>query len=177
MAVLTSTGITFSDTSALNSKYGIIPQSAAMIFFEISAPTGWTQVGDHNDKALRVVSTAGGGSGGTNAFSSIYNSTTSFSSTVPVTIGVLSVGDTTLDTTQIPAHSHAVPNNGPQAISGDQGPSGVITALIGSSTGPGPDVGGGSHSHPISYTSASGPGSASLTLDILYVNMIICTFN
>lgn len=175
MAVLTSTGITFSDTSALNSKYGIIPQSAAMIFFEISAPTGWTQVGDHNDKALRVVSGTGAGSGGTYAFSSIYNSTTSFSSTVPVTIGVLSVGDTTLSTPQIPAHSHTVNNNGPQATSGDQGPQGVQTALIGSGTGPA--GGGGSHNHPISYTSASGPGSASLTLNVLYVNMIICTFN
>lgn len=38
-----------------------------MVFYQAAAPTGWTQVTDHNDFMLRVVSTAGGGSGGTDS--------------------------------------------------------------------------------------------------------------
>jgi len=36
-----------------------------MVFFQSSAPNGWTQVTSNNDAMLRVVSGAGGGSGGT----------------------------------------------------------------------------------------------------------------
>jgi hypothetical protein len=35
-----------------------------MIFFQSSAPNGWTQVTSNNDAMLRIVSGAGGGSGG-----------------------------------------------------------------------------------------------------------------
>lgn len=44
------------------------PATTAMVFFQAAAPTGWTQVVTQNDKALRVVSTAGGGSGGSSSF-------------------------------------------------------------------------------------------------------------
>lgn len=40
-----------------------------MAFFQAAAPTGWTQITTHNDKALRVVSGSGGGSGGSQALS------------------------------------------------------------------------------------------------------------
>ena len=36
-----------------------------MLFFQLSAPLGWSQVTTHNDAMLRVVSGAGGGVGGT----------------------------------------------------------------------------------------------------------------
>lgn len=39
-------------------------------FFQAAAPTGWTQNTAHTDKALRVVSTTGGGTGGTHGISS-----------------------------------------------------------------------------------------------------------
>lgn len=48
-----------------------IPSGSAMLFYQASAPTGWTQVTTHNDKLLRVVSGTGAGSGGSNAFSSV----------------------------------------------------------------------------------------------------------
>lgn len=47
----------------------LIPTGTVMVFYQAAAPTGWTQVTTQNDKALRVVSSAGGGSGGTNAMS------------------------------------------------------------------------------------------------------------
>jgi hypothetical protein len=42
-----------------------------MVFFQASSPTGWTLDTTHNDKALRVVSGTGGGSGGTTGISSL----------------------------------------------------------------------------------------------------------
>ena len=72
MAILTAAGITFSDTTQLNSKYGIVPQSSVSVFYQSAAPTGWSQSTAHNDKALRVVSGAGGGSGGTSSFTTVF---------------------------------------------------------------------------------------------------------
>lgn len=41
-----------------------------LVFRQASAPTGWTQSTTHNDRALRVVSGSGGGTGGTQGLSS-----------------------------------------------------------------------------------------------------------
>lgn len=41
-----------------------------LVFRQASAPTGWTQSTTHNDRALRVVSGSGGGTGGTHGLSS-----------------------------------------------------------------------------------------------------------
>jgi len=43
---------------------GVIPSGSKMLFFQVSAPVGWTQDISHNDKMLRVVSGPGSGSGG-----------------------------------------------------------------------------------------------------------------
>jgi len=59
-ATLTATGLTFDDGTSLNSKYGVLAQGTVSVFFQSSAPTGWTKVTTHNDKALRVVSGTGG---------------------------------------------------------------------------------------------------------------------
>ena len=48
----------------------VIPSTSVMVFYQAAAPTGWTQVATQNDKALRVVSGTGGGTGGTHALSS-----------------------------------------------------------------------------------------------------------
>jgi len=179
MAVLTSTGITFSDSTSLNSKYGIIPQSSSMLFYLASAPTGWTQVTTHNDKALRVVSATGAGSGGSIAFSSAFPSVaTPVSATVPVTITGLAGGATTLDINMIPSHAHPA-NAGGNALyaPGAGTPSSPGTAAVAPGTTTGNAGNGGSHSHPASYTSASGPFSTTIDLRVQYVDMIICTFS
>jgi hypothetical protein len=41
-----------------------------MVFFQASAPTGWTQDTTHNDKVMRVVSGTGAGTGGSVGFTS-----------------------------------------------------------------------------------------------------------
>ena len=47
----------------------------AMVFYQASAPTGWTKAVSQNDKFLRVVSGTGGGSGGTTAASAAHGHT------------------------------------------------------------------------------------------------------
>ena len=176
-ARLTSTGVTFGDGTSLNSKYGIVPQNAISIFYQLGAPTGWTQVTDHNDKSLRVVSGTGGGSGppgGGTAFTSVFPN-----STIPFTFSgsaTGSIGNHTLTTPQLPIHNHA---NG--------GAIGLTPSTVGDvSSGPGwtrtfPSTGdtigipagGGSHTHPFS---ASASFSTSLDLRVQYIDVIICSF-
>jgi len=59
------------DVQAYDANIVTLPGGGAtkMVFYQASAPTGWTQVVTDNDKALRVVSGSGGGSGGTHGLS------------------------------------------------------------------------------------------------------------
>jgi hypothetical protein len=47
----------------------LIPPTTVACFFQAAAPVGWTKLVTQNDRVLRVVSGAGGGSGGTIATS------------------------------------------------------------------------------------------------------------
>jgi hypothetical protein len=62
MARLTANGIRFSTGNELNSRRQIFDLNTAWTFYQNTTPTGWTKVPDHNNKALRVVSGAVGGS-------------------------------------------------------------------------------------------------------------------
>lgn len=53
----------------------LIPTGTVMLFAQASAPTGWTKVTTHDNKALRVVSGTGGGSGGSTTFTAAFNTT------------------------------------------------------------------------------------------------------
>ena len=50
----------------------LIPPGSKMLFYQASAPTGWTKLTTHNNKTLRVVSGNGGGSGGNSSFTSAF---------------------------------------------------------------------------------------------------------
>jgi hypothetical protein len=178
MAILTADGINFSTGDDLNSKYGIIPQSdSPMIFLQAAAPTGWTRIAQ-NDKALRVVnnSTTGGSSGGTNAFSNTFINQP-ISATVPVSITEFSMGATTISVNTMVTHSHPLNaggltfRNGPNPAQGSSDGTSINVTTTGNAGG------GGSHTHPAGYTSASGPGSTSLDMRIQYVDCNICSFD
>ena len=99
------------------------PTGTVMLFVQTAAPTGWTKMTTHNDKALRVVSGIAS-SGGTTAFTSVFASRTpagsvststgnttatgSVSTSTGNTTDTGTVGATTLATTQIPSHSHTM---------------------------------------------------------------------
>jgi hypothetical protein len=79
-----TTNVTLTSAQINDAVY--LPSGTKMVFFQASAPTGWTQdTTNHNDKALRVVSGAGGGNGGSTGFSSAFpaQSITSSSTEAP----------------------------------------------------------------------------------------------
>jgi len=177
-AILTSTGITFPDGTSLTTKYDVIPQSTVGVFFQASAPTGWTQDTSYNDRALRVVSGPRGGFGGATVFSSIFPNaartvTLNFSPIVPVSG---TVGGHTLAVSEIPDHTHdsltggtasAAGGTGTFRISGTNATGGVVSPTIGQS-----------HDHPfsgeINFTTT---GTGTMNMNLQYIDVIICSFN
>ena len=104
-AILTSTGIQFSNNTVLNSRRDIYPLGTAWIVYQTSAPTGWTKVTTHNDKALRVVGPGnGGGSGGAISFTSAFPN-----STKPISAPVSGSNGVNGHSVSIPANSIARP--------------------------------------------------------------------
>lgn len=71
-----------------------IPSGTVMLFYQNAAPAGWTIVGTQNNKALRVVSSAGGVAGGTTAFTSVFTSRTPAGSVSTTTVDVPAAGYT-----------------------------------------------------------------------------------
>jgi hypothetical protein len=146
------------------------PTGTKMVFSQASAPTGWTQDTANNDKALRVVSGAGGGTGGTHAFSSPPS--TSHSHTGPSHTHStpshshshsLSAGAHTLSTAQMPSHDHSMimaeyvyDFHGCNRIGVSSASSCQNSATYINNTG-----GGGSHSHSLSGSITSGGSGTS----------------
>ena len=111
-----------------------------MIFFQAAAPTGWTKSTANNNKALRVVSGDGGGTGGNAAFSSPAHNLTAAAHTIA--------------TNELPSHSHGsvvTGVNSSSASKGDVQPANNnFSFLTGISVGTGNTgaVGGGAgHTH------------------------------
>lgn len=134
----------------------VFASGTVMLFAQTAAPTGWTKSVAHNDKALRVVSGTAS-SGGSTAF------TTVFASRTPA--GTVTVGDTTLTTAQIPAHTHSLSGSGLGAV--QSGAGGNAYNGIGGNTGS--EGGGGSHTH-----SGSLSGTA-MDFAVQYVDVILAT--
>ena len=190
MARLTANGILFSTDNELNSRRQIFPQSTAWTFYQNTTPAGWTKVPDHNNKSLRVVSGAGGGSGGTNSFTSTFSPKT-IGGTINFSVGG---GNYPLTTPQIAGHTHD--NGGEVGLSGNDGtfnPDGNQTGWAGgdvarpptgnnlwsrSSPGTGGVSGGsgGNHSHSANPASTAAPNQT-VTLNVQYIDIIVCTFN
>ena len=187
MAKLTADGIEFaaSPLDELNSKRGIFPQSTVWNFFQASAPTGWTQntTTTVNNKALRVVNGTGGGTGGTQNFTTIH-------STLPIsgqlTTPGVQVGPTALTTAQIAAHTHPQSTRSYNAVPALFNPAGQFTGWNGGQvvrnpgraiqavTNTGPQGQDTAHTHPLSLT---GPISQSLDMAVQYIDIIYCSFN
>jgi hypothetical protein len=184
MATLTATGLQFSLTDVINSKYWMYPAGVKKLFFQAAAPTGWTKDTTQNNKMLRVVSGTGGVSGGTIAFDSAFPSSAKsisvpFTATPPVTSGA-TVGGTTLASGQIPNHTHS----SLQGLSGGAGANPFSNAgtfrVAGNTSTPGfienSGVGGGSHNHPYSGNAPiTTTGTTTLDLTVQYIDSIICT--
>lgn len=163
--VLTSNGTTWTSAAAAAFDSGTL-----MLFQQTAAPTGWTKQTTHNDKSLRVVSGTAS-SGGSVAFTTAFASKP-VSGSVSITGITGSAGATTLSTSQIPSHTHPA-----SQITGGKsgGNAGNNPSQLGPTT-TGATGGGGSHSHPFSFSSgtASFSGTA-INLAVQYVDLIIAS--
>ena len=166
-----------------------IPSGSSALFFQAAAPTGWTQNTDAsiNTTTLRVVTGSGGGTGGSDAFSTTFTGSKSTASgaisfsdlSSASSPSNLSVGSTTLSTPTMASHSH------PHYMIGDnylgsgsetkfRSPNNAEQST--SNTG-----GGGGHTHPLSGSlSLSGTGSATTSLsvpamNVKFANVVACT--
>ena len=143
-----------------NRKADAFDTGTIMLFQQSAAPTGWTKLTDHNDKALRVVS-GNVVNGGALAFSTALASRSVSSKT---TTG--SIGNTTLGEAKIPAHSHTQNVNqlysdiaiGPTSTSGYVA-NGDQTSSVG---------GGESHSHSLSMSAHN----HTIDMRVSYVDVI-----
>lgn len=152
--------------------YDAFPAGTALLFYQASAPTGWTAAAQ-NDKALRVVNQAGGLGGsaaGTTAFSTVMAARTILTTNLPAhghASGTLvNVADT--------GHNHGV-SGGTLGATGAGAPNGTsspgafsgLTAISIST--------GGAHNHVISGNTADTGGGTAMDFAIQYCNVIICT--
>jgi hypothetical protein len=160
--VLTSNGTTWASASPAG-----FPAGTRMTFNQTSAPTGWTKDTSTDNAGFRLVS-GNASSGGSVDF------TTAFSATRAVTVTSISgsAGATTLSTPQIPSHSHDVTTgSGDAGNSGEPGAKWLVgpdnlgsRTVVSAATG-----GGGSHTHPFSFST----GAGTVDLSIKYVDLII----
>lgn len=138
--------------TTFSGAWASLPAGTRMLFVQTAAPTGWTKSTTDDNKALRIVSGTAG-TGGSVAF------TTAFSS--QAINGT--VGDTTLDITQIPSHTHSyTAAGGVTVVNGGTSFSALINAS-GLTTGA---AGGGlPHTHSLTATA--------INLAVQYVDAII----
>ena len=189
MAKITSSGVQFNLADAsdsINSFYWMYPAGTKKLFWEPSAPPGWTQITDTsvNNKSLRVVTGTAGGSGGTFNFTTVLSAARDITITVNNPQSIIppsgipkAVGDHTLSIAELPEHQHehllgptgganATPfsNVGSRVIDGATNTGGVDQGAV-----------GGPHDHPFSGTvQIQGTYSATSNLAIQYLDVIVC---
>jgi len=133
-----------------------IPAGTVMLFWQANAPTGWTKITSQNDKAFRVVSGSGGGTGGTVAFETAFASHTPSGTTNAISLTIA----------QMPAHTHT----GGTGQSHSNDPESGAAMKVGNSANTTPTAstgGGATHSHAFT-------GNA-INLDVSYINIILCS--
>ena len=152
------------------SYYKDVPSGTVMVFRQNSAPTGWTKSTSNNNKAMRIVS-GNVGSGGSNSFSTAFNSSRGTSGG--------SVSNHTLTTAQMPSHTHTgVAATHDSNSAGSQGyPAGNQHNRHRSTDRPqNNNMAAASHKNTGSTNSHNhGFSNPSINLNVQYLDFIICT--
>jgi hypothetical protein len=151
---LTTNGSSAAWTTLPTYPTSAIPAGTVMLFWQANAPTGWTKITSQNDKAFRVVSGTGGGTGGSVAFETAFQAHSPSGTTNAIALTVA----------QMPAHHHTGAVNSPVAglQGGAQGYVGSTGTVNSAQMG-----GGGTHSHAFTGNS--------INLDVSYINIILCS--
>ena len=146
------------------------PAGTRLLFAQAAAPTGWVQdtSAGINDRAIRIVNTAGGGTGGTLPFSTLFSATSAYTGSVTITSG--QVGNSTLSIAQLAAHDHTytltLPQRGTSGGGANDGANpnpGNVTGSTGS---------GDTHTHTLIGVVAGGNFTSDFNLN--YTDVIIC---
>jgi len=174
MATITDTQLQFSSDNISTGNYHF-PTGTVSLFFLSSAPSEWSQVTTQNNKAFRVVSGTGAGTGGTNSFTGCFGSSRPLSANFTCTINASDVGNTSIDTNTMAEHSHPINNGGGTTVGGDT-PSTPATNVRQGNGGSGNYGNSGAHGHP---HTASATGSFDTTIDfgVQYVDIILCSYS
>ena len=171
---LTQNGVTFNDSTTLHSIYdGGYRQNSRTVMFRGSAPTGWSQITDHNNAAFRVVNGSGANSAGNRGFTNCFSSV-NISGNAPVNTS-FSVNPATIGPNQIYKHNHPYAGGGGSTSVASPSP------FFGSSGraspgGPssGPKGAGNAHPHGTNSSSNGGSVSSNVSFAVSYVDVIIC---
>jgi len=145
---------------------GVIAAGSRMIFEQSTAPTSWTKINTHDNKALRVV-TGSASPGGTTAFTTVFT-TRAVSGSVSGT-----VGPHTLTWSQMPSHRHATGTG----VENNPGVSPTVpatnTVRLADAGAPFSGEAGAdqAHSHPFSGSFTG----TSQDFAVAYVDVIICS--
>jgi hypothetical protein len=155
-----------------------------LLFYNATAPIGWTRVDAQNNKALRVVSgtgptgggqgsSTGGTSGGTTAFTSVFASRTPAGT----------VSDHILTPAEIPSHNHNPSSNGGNAFISGPNNNSVYELDIGQgfdATSPASFTQGWFRSQTTSSTGGGGAHNhgfvgAAMDFAVAYIDVILCS--
>jgi hypothetical protein len=146
-----------------------------LLFYQATAPTGYTKQTTHDNKAMRVVSGTGGGSGGTTNFTSVFASRA-----VPLPQHAHSGSTGTVSSD----HAHGFQNFYFAEVDGN---SGLPNAYAGSNSGSDFDnvpwytdwtTGGINANHTHSFTTNNeGTAGAAMDFAVQYIDVIICSKN
>jgi hypothetical protein len=169
---LRSNGTTWESAAPPGAEFS---SGTRMTFNQTAAPTGWTKSTTTNNAGFRLVSGTVG-SGGSVDFTTAFASQTP-TGTVSTSISSVSgsAGATTLSTPQIPSHSHTFGASPFGVYVPTSGPVTLATVSDTGNTG-----GGGSHTHPFSFSSGSALSSftgSAINLAVKYVDLIIAQKN
>jgi microcystin-dependent protein len=160
--------------SAPTWETGSFPSGTVMLFQQTSAPTGWTKLTTHDNKALRVVSGTAS-TGGSTGFSSVFASRTPTGSVSGSNSGG-GVNAHTLTTAEMPSHTHNARSG--TVNSSFSAPIGSVTRTLDLSTPTDATGGGGSHTHGFTQPSWSGSFSgAAMDFAVAYVDVIFASKN
>jgi hypothetical protein len=176
---------TYSGNGSSLTGVSSIPSGTTAMFYQSSAPSGWTQNTDAsiNTTTMRVVTGSGGGTGGSDAFGTVFTGSKATASG-PISFSDISgtsvsqnysVGSATISTPTLASHTHNVIYGTYTVNNGNLRQNNVGAPNTGNAGG------GGGHSHPISG-SMTLAGSASATtslsvpaMNVKFANVIACT--
>lgn len=170
--VTSRVGANYQVTSSDVAKSDLFPIGTRTLWVQATAPLGWTQTLDNNQRTVRIVS---GGTGGTQygtiPYDTIFVPSYSFNANVPGATLILAAAGVA-----VPSHGHGGSGSGCPVNAGytfEPQRSVGTESNDGSSSSSG---GGGGHIHPYSANLVTQPGSSG-NFNIKYTNCIECVRN